>query len=81
MTTKTYVRVFFLLAILTAVTVMAARVQLGTGVALLIASIKASLVGLFFMHLRDEGRMTAFIVLFPVFLFVILLVLILPDFR
>ena len=52
--------VFFALVVLTIITVAAAKVDFGSStinlvIALLIASIKASLVGLFFMHLKYEG--------------------------
>ena len=52
------IAVFIALIALTFVTVMAARVDLGAAniwVALLIASTKASLVVLFFMHMKFEG--------------------------
>jgi cytochrome c oxidase subunit 4 len=52
------------LIVLTAVTVGAARVNLGGAalwVALTIAALKASLVALYFMHLRWDRRMNAVI--------------------
>ena len=52
------IAVFIALIALTFVTVMAARVDLGAAniwIALLIASTKASLVVLFFMHMKFEG--------------------------
>jgi len=75
---RTYVMVFIALACLTAVTVGISYVHLGSkwmniAVALVIASIKASLVAAFFMHLISEKKVIfavlALTVLF--FLFVI----------
>jgi caa(3)-type oxidase subunit IV len=79
--TRTYLAVFGALAALTVLTVAAARWQLGTGAAVAIALVKASLVGAFFMHLKGEGKFTRFVALFPVALFLILLLLLWPDFR
>jgi cytochrome c oxidase subunit 4 len=57
---KVYMMVFGALAVLTVVTVAAryldVPVHLAIAVALLIASVKASLVALFFMHLKGEVR-------------------------
>jgi len=57
---KIYMMVFGALAILTIVTVAVSYLHMPVGpaitVALLIASIKASLVALFFMHLKGEVR-------------------------
>jgi cytochrome c oxidase subunit 4 len=80
MKTKGYVAVFGALAALTVLTVLAAQFKLGTAVGVTIALLKASLVMAFFMHLRHEGRFTRFVALFPIALFAVLLVLILPDF-
>jgi cytochrome c oxidase subunit IV len=52
-----YLRVLILLLILTAITVGASYIDFGSGnvaIALFIASIKAILVALFFMHLKDD---------------------------
>jgi cytochrome c oxidase subunit 4 len=69
--------VFAALLALTVVTVLVSYVDLGLGnvvVALLIASAKASLVALFFMHLKGESRLVWGFALFPiVFLLLILL--------
>ncbi len=78
--TATYGAVFAALALMTGLTVAAAHFHLGTAVGLVIAAIKASLVGVFFMHLKYEGRFTRFVALFPVVLFLVLLLLVLPDF-
>jgi cytochrome c oxidase subunit 4 len=74
---RTTLAVFTALLLLTVVTVLVSYVDLGAGnvvVALLIASAKASLVALFFMHLKGEGRLVWGFALFPiVFLLLILL--------
>jgi cytochrome c oxidase subunit 4 len=74
---RTTLAVFAALLLLTVVTVLVSYVDLGAGnvvVALLIASAKASLVALFFMHLKGEGRLVWGFALFPiVFLLLILL--------
>ena len=54
---RTYAFVLVVLLVLTAVTVTAAGINFGpynTVIALVIASLKASLVALFFMHLRHD---------------------------
>jgi len=54
---KTYAMVLGALLVLTIITVAAAYVNFGSGntvIALVIASIKASLVALFFMHLKND---------------------------
>ena len=75
---RTLLRNFAALLALTALTVAASRVDFGelnTAIAIGIAVVKATLVALFFMHLRYEGRYlrtvlaaaVAFAVLFTVF--------------
>jgi cytochrome c oxidase subunit 4 len=57
---RTYIGVFVALLVLTAATVVAARLDLGafnTPVALLIAVVKSMLVILFFMHVKYTGRL------------------------
>jgi cytochrome c oxidase subunit 4 len=80
---KTYLNVLFGLAILTAITVGVAQVHLGHWgniiVGVLIAVVKASLVVLFFMHLKYEQRWWAGIVLFPMLLVMIIIGSNLPD--
>ena len=52
-----YLRILILLLILTGITVGASYIDFGSGnvaIALFIASIKAILVALFFMHLKDD---------------------------
>ena len=61
---KVYGAVLTVLLILTGITVAVSYVQFGTGmanviIAMLIASIKASLVALFFMHLRWDKPVSA----------------------
>jgi len=64
-----YLAVFAALLALTIVTVLVSYVDLGLGnaaVALLIASVKASLVALFFMHLKGESRLVWGFALVPI---------------
>ncbi len=74
---KSYLNVLLALACLTVITVGVSRVDVGrfgnifVGVG--IATIKASLVVLFFMHLKYEQRWWAGIVLFPVLLVFIII--------
>lgn len=66
---RTYIAVFVALLLLTAVTVLVSYVDLGLWnavVALLIASVKASLVALFFMHLKSEDRLVWGFALVPI---------------
>jgi cytochrome c oxidase subunit 4 len=58
------------LVVLTAATVATSRVDLGTlnvVVALAIAGLKATLVALFFMHLKYEGRFQAVVIAGAIF--------------
>ena len=66
---RTYLAVYGVLVLLTGVTVMVSYVDLGlmnVVVALLIASVKASLVALFFMHLKSEDRLVWGFALTPI---------------
>ena len=78
-----YTKVFWALIVATVVTVAISRIHLGTfgnisiGVAVAVA--KASLVVLFFMHLKHEKRWWAGIVLFPLLLVMIIIGSNLPD--
>ena len=80
---KAYVNVLLTLAVLTFVTVAISRVHFGRvgniGVGLIIATVKASLVVMFFMHLKYEQRWWAGIVLFPLLLVMIIIGSNLPD--
>lgn len=73
---KIYFLVFIALLCLTVLTVVAAQFDFGNLniiIAMLIASIKAGLVALFFMHLKYENPLTWMYVLFPIFLLFILI--------
>lgn len=65
---RAYIMVWLTLLILTVVTWLVSYVNLGmmnVVLAMLIASLKASLVALFFMHLRHENRLVLAFALFP----------------
>jgi cytochrome c oxidase subunit 4 len=86
MTTATaprgYLVVFLALLAMTAVTILVASVDLGpfsTPVALLIAALKALLVILFFMHLRDAPALVWMAAIGGFFWLGILVVLTLSD--
>jgi len=74
---KVYMMVFGALAVLTVVTVGAFYVHLPVGpaiaLALLIASVKASLVALFFMHLKGEVRTIFWTLLLTAVFFIVLI--------
>ncbi len=73
---RTYIAVYAALVALTIVTVSVSYVDLGmmnVVVALLIASAKASLVALFFMHLKGENRLVWGFALVPI-LFLLLII-------
>lgn len=78
-----YFAVAVALYILTLITVWAAGIDLGkilnTIIALSIASVKASLVALFFMHLKYESKLLWFMILIPIILLLILLTLPILD--
>lgn len=78
-----YVGVFLALLALTWLTVWVSGVDLGpwnTPVALLIASLKASLVLLFFMHLWWSSRLTWIFAVTALFFLLVLITLTLADF-
>ncbi len=80
--TRVYIGVFLSLMVLTAITVAAAFVNLGTlnnVVALAIACSKAALVILFFMHVRYSDHLVKLSVLVAVLFLVILLVFTILD--
>lgn len=67
---RTYMVVGVLLLILTGVTLGVSYIHLGilnVAVALLIASVKAALVALYFMHLRRENRLVLAFAIVPLF--------------
>jgi cytochrome c oxidase subunit 4 len=75
--TAVYLAVFSALLALTVVTVLVSYIDMGilnVAVALLIASVKASLVALFFMHLKGESRLVWGFALVPL-LFLALIIL------
>lgn len=63
---RTYIKVFCALAVGTIVTVAASNVHfgilLGIAVALIIATVKGSLVAAFFMHLSNERKTIYFVI-------------------
>lgn len=80
---KVYFAVFAALLVLTAITTAVAFVNLGpwnTVVALGIAFVKATLVALFFMHVKYSPRLTQVVVAGGIFWLAILIVLTLSDF-
>lgn len=69
-TYRTYIIVWIGLLALTAATVLVSYVNLGLGnvvAALAIAALKASLVALYFMHLRYENKLVWAFALVPLF--------------
>ncbi|MEO0139005.1 MAG: cytochrome C oxidase subunit IV family protein [candidate division WOR-3 bacterium] len=82
-TPPVYLAVAIALYILTFITVWAAGIDLGkitnTIIALSIASVKASLVALFFMHLKYESKLLWFMITIPLLLLLILLALPIID--
>src|SRR5882672_3482088 len=81
--TSTYYTIFALLMLGTAITVWVAFLDLGalnTVVALVIACTKATLVVLFFMHVKYSSRLTWAVVLGSVFWLFIMLALTMSDY-
>lgn len=74
---KVYLIVFGVLAVLTVVTVVASYLDIPVGpaiaLALLIATVKASLVALFFMHLKGEKRSIVWTLLLTAIFFIALM--------
>lgn len=80
---KIYFMVFFALMVGTALTVIAANIDMGIYnpiVALAIATTKAILVVLFFMHVKYSSRLTKLTVFCGVFFLFIMLTLTLSDY-
>ncbi len=81
---KTYFAVFFALLAGTGLTVFAARLDLGpfnAPVALVIATIKATLVALFFMHVwHASEKLTKLVVIAALFFLFLLLGLTMSDY-
>jgi cytochrome c oxidase subunit 4 len=82
-----YRAVFITLIALTVITVVVAKAPvfqfahewINVFVAILIATIKASLVAMFFMHLKYENKLTWLYVFFPLFLLALLIGLLFLD--
>ena len=78
----TYFLVWLALTILTVITIWVSYIDFGVLniiVALSIASVKASLVALFFMHLKYEDTMTWVFALYPLGLLALLIGLTISD--
>ncbi len=77
-----YSKVLGALVVLTVITVLAAGVNFGAAnvvIALVIASIKGSLVALFFMHLRHDKPMSAIIFVTGLVMLAVFLILCVID--
>jgi len=79
-----YVIIFAILVVLTIITVAVARHRfqnemINLLLAMLVASIKAACVALYFMHLKFEGKLIYLILLVPLILCVILIAALVPD--
>jgi cytochrome c oxidase subunit IV len=79
-----YVKIFLALVVLTVVTVAVAFKRFESEavnvlLALLVASVKATLVAMYFMHLKFEGKLIYFIAIVPLILCVILVCALIPD--
>ena len=73
---KGYAAVCLALFVLTGITVYVAKFDFGDlniVVAMVIASIKASIVALYFMHLKFEDKLTWIYALYPLFLLFLLI--------
>lgn len=74
---KTLILVWALLTVMTAITVYVATVDFGRAIniiiAMVIASIKASFVAYYFMHLKFENKLTWIYALYPMFLLFLLI--------
>ena len=71
-----YIKIGLLLMVLTVITVGAAQFDFGplnVTIALLIASVKATFVALYFMHLKHEYTMTWIFATYPIFLLFLLI--------
>jgi cytochrome c oxidase subunit 4 len=79
-----YFAIFGLLVVLTIVTVAVAFIDIKSEIAkvllaLAIASVKATAVALYFMHLKFEGKLIYLILFVPLALCVLLVVALIPD--
>ena len=79
-----YLMIFLVLVVLTVVTVAVAlhRFQsewINLLLAMLVASVKAACVALYFMHLKFEGKLIYLILIVPLMLCILLVVALIPD--
>jgi len=79
-----YLAIFVALVVLTIVTVLVAfhrfeSEAVNLAVAMLVAATKASLVAMFFMHMKFEGKLIHLIFVVPLVLCVLLIVALIPD--
>ncbi len=79
-----YFKIFFTLLAFTGLTVAIAFIHfpselINVLLALAVAVVKGSLVGLFFMHLKFEGKLIYLIVIVPLLLCVLLMCALIPD--
>jgi cytochrome c oxidase subunit 4 len=79
-----YFMIFLVLVALTIVTVMIAMKRfdnelINLALAMLVASIKAICVAMYFMHLKFEGKLIYLILIVPLILCVILMAALVPD--
>ena len=81
---KTYIAIWITLLVGTGLTVFAASLDLApynAAIALIIASVKATLVALFFMHIRGASeRLTKVVVIAALFFLLLLLGLTMSDY-
>jgi len=79
---KTYIIVWAGLMVMTAITVYVSYINFGMlniVIALVVASIKASIVALYFMHLKFEDSITWVFALFPLSLLALLIGMTITD--
>lgn len=79
---KLYVNVFLSLLVLTVITVWVAQFDFGslnTLIAMLVATVKATLVALYFMHLKYDDKMNTVCLLGGVFFLVVMFAFIAID--
>lgn len=80
---STYIKIYISLLILTGVTVGAAKVEMGVlnpVVALLIASVKAAVVILWFMHMKYQTKLLKLTISAGFFTFLVLICMTLSDY-
>jgi cytochrome c oxidase subunit 4 len=79
-----YFMIFIALCVLTAITVGVAFITfpselINVLIALAVAFVKGSLVALFFMHLKFEGKLIYMMVIVPLILCVLIICALIPD--